>query len=361
MNVSTRCPFIFSSSATCMKSFLNQVPSRSFSSTQPQNARRATRQRRQMYNWLSTQGDVFRNPLPNSTNYLGAYNAAGQLRRAQGGAAAKKAEDGELQSQEDATGSNRNSNLPPETVKDLIPFVYNKTFVSPSVLSEEMREKIWERVMLDARSVREVSVEFGVDMRRVGAVVRLKEIEKEWERTGKPLARPYAEAVMSMVPKTEYNPNGRNNHESINDLPVHAATGPQIFYPTSESRHFTRVDAAKVFDEKLLPADERIPHPQMIQSHKDFKLGIPFEERMQREEARKEAEEKKRQGLAASDAKKEASVKKVESQRWQFRFTEINVDDIGKDGRGPKGTGWRYGRPLMDRSRGQVKIPTSVP
>jgi hypothetical protein len=183
MNVSTRCPFISSSSATCMKSFLNQVPSRSFSSTQPQNARRATRQRRQMYQWLSAQGEAFRNPLPNSTNYMGAYSPSGTLLRALGGGDARKREDGGPQSTEDETGSNRNANLPKEQPRDLRPFTANRTFLSPSVLSEELREKIWEKIMLDARSVREVSVEFGVDMRRVGAVVRLKEIEKEWARS----------------------------------------------------------------------------------------------------------------------------------------------------------------------------------
>jgi hypothetical protein len=183
MNVSSRCPFISSSSAACMKSFLNQVPSRSFSSTQPQNARRATRLRRQMYTWLSNQGEAFRNPLPNSTNYMGAYNAAGRLIRTGAGADPKKAEDGEPQSKDDETGANRNANLPKETPRDLRPFNLNRTFLSPSVLSEELREKIWEKIMLEARSVREVSVEFGVDMRRVGAVVRLKEVEKEWERT----------------------------------------------------------------------------------------------------------------------------------------------------------------------------------
>lgn len=36
-------------------------------------------------------------------------------------------------------------------------------------------------------------------------------------------------------------------HESINDLPVHPLTNPQIFWPVSESRQFTRVDAGRVF------------------------------------------------------------------------------------------------------------------
>jgi hypothetical protein len=167
---------------------------------------------------------------------------------------------------------------------------------------------------------------------------------------------------MSMLPKTPFDPEDKKvkPHESINDLPVHAATGQQIFHPTSESRHFTRADAAKVFHEKLLPADDRVPHPELAEMHKEFKLGLPPKEREANAKAREEAEEKKRQLAAARQARKEAAIKKVDTGRWEFRFTEINVDDAGKDGRGHKGTGWRYGRPHMDRSRGTVKIPSSV-
>ena len=167
---------------------------------------------------------------------------------------------------------------------------------------------------------------------------------------------------MSMLPKTPWEPDEtkRKPHESINDLPVHAATGQQIFHPTSESRHFTRADAAKVFDEKLLPADDRVPHPELAIMHRELKAGLPREDRLARQQARDEKDEKKRQAIAAKIAAKEAAIKKIDTGRWEFRIININVDDIGKDGRGHKGTGWRYGVPLMDRSRGMVKIPTRV-
>jgi hypothetical protein len=170
---------------------------------------------------------------------------------------------------------------------------------------------------------------------------------------------------MAMLPKTPFikNPDEKEKikpHESINDLPVHRATGVQIFHPTSESRVFTRADAAKVFDEKLLPADDRVPHPELALMHKEYKLGISREEREKLQAARDEVAEKKRAAAAARQARKEAAIKKVDTRRWEFRFTEVNVDEIGKDGRGHKGVGWRYGKPHMDRSRGAVKIPTSV-
>ena len=178
---------------------------------------------------------------------------------------------------------------------------------------------------------------------------------------GKPLARPYSQAVMSMLPKTRYNPGGRlQPHESINDLPVHAYTGTQIFHPTSESRHFTRADAAKVFNENLLPADDRVPHPELAEMHKDMSLGLSKEEREAKVQAREDLEIRKSQKAAERVAKREAAVQKVDTGRWQFRFTDVNVDDAGKTGRGARGVGWRYGAPHMDRSRGSVKIPTTV-
>ena len=167
---------------------------------------------------------------------------------------------------------------------------------------------------------------------------------------------------MSMLPKTLWEPEDRKRtaHESINDLPIHAATGQQIFHPTSESRHFTRADAAKVFDEKLLPADDRVPHPELAIRHRELKAGLPREERLARQQARDEKDEKRRHAIAAKIAAKDAAVKKIDKGRWEFRISDINVDAIGKDGRGHMGVGWRYGVPSMDRTRGRVKIPTRV-
>jgi hypothetical protein len=166
---------------------------------------------------------------------------------------------------------------------------------------------------------------------------------------------------MDMLPKTPYNPDDKiQPHESINDLPVHRSTGTQIFHPTSESRHFTREDAAKVFHERLLPADLRVPHPELAEMHKDYNAGLSREEREQRQLEREEKIEQWRQRAAVKKASQEAAVKRIDTGRCEYRFTEISVDDVGKDGRGLKGVGWRYGQPHMDRSRGTVKIPTSV-
>lgn len=396
-----------------------------------------------MFAWLEGPGESFKYPLPGSTNYLSAYDINGRLRR---------------------EGENT-----PETPDDLRPFPLNKHFFSEPILSQELREEIWRRVQVDKKSVRTVSVELGVEMRRVGAVVRLMEVEKRMKaevsllqpsrlvdrvcfydesksislsdfhrgelnktnynslRTavelpdveargsecveltgfaqGKALATPYARAVHSMVPTTPYSPGNITPHEPINDLPIHPLTETQLFYPTSESRAFTRTDAGRVFsgaprlvDEAqdgedvvepwqdtrpdeveilptrknavtslpvLKPADARIPHPHLIAYAKDRNnpefanneeaIRARYAKRLDDDaEARAEA---RRQKIAKDEAKKT----RIETPRWQFVITDVKTsrEEVGHDGRG-KGVGYRYGVPFEDRKKGQVKIPTKV-
>lgn len=166
-----------------------------------------------------------------------------------------------------------------------------------------------------------------------------------------------------MLPTTPYvNPDSKDfkAHEPINDLPLHAATGQQIFHPTSESRAFTRADAAKVFHDKLLPADDRVPHPELALMHKDHLAGLDAEEIAKRQEERDALVEEKKKKFQEREAKRMAMAKVVSKPRWDFRITPIKVEDAGIDGRGHKGVGWRYGMPLMDRSRAAVKIPTKA-
>ncbi|KAI9696374.1 MAG: hypothetical protein M1836_005652 [Candelina mexicana] len=340
-----------------------------------------------MFRWLEGPGAAFRNPLPNSTNYLGAYGVNGELLRAAGRSQASEigknegadaggvvdpdkelsAHTSEVQSADQSvageaekkTGST--SELPPARGEDFRPFPLNRQFISQKVLSEEFREEIWRRVTKDGKDVKVVSAEMGVEMNRVGAVVRLKTIEKEWAEKGKPLARPYARATLAMLPQTIYNPRYKSRHEPINDLPTHAATLQQIFHPTSESRAFTRADAAKVFDPTLLPADERIPHPELVVLEKEVINGLTKAERNERmfERARVEAEAKEKKEKRRKE-REEREVRVVEGRRWEFRFRDVSVEDAGKDGRGERGVGWRYGFPHEDRKKGQVRIPTRV-
>lgn len=109
-----------------------------------------------MFAWLDGPGENFRYPVPGSTNYLSAYDRRGRLFREE---------------------VNK-----PVSEDDLRPFPLNKHFVSESILSEPLREEVWRRVQIEKKSVRTVSVELGIEMRRVGAVVRLVELEKQMRK-----------------------------------------------------------------------------------------------------------------------------------------------------------------------------------
>lgn len=60
------------------------------------------------------------------------------------------------------------------------PFELNAMFKSEPVLHNSTCERIWSEVMENNMSIKAVSAMMDVDMRRVAAVVRLKEVEKQW-------------------------------------------------------------------------------------------------------------------------------------------------------------------------------------
>lgn len=168
---------------------------------------------------------------------------------------------------------------------------------------------------------------------------------------------------MRMLPKTSFREGEENQpHEPINEVHVHNLTMQQLFLPVSESRHFTREDAAKAFHDKMLSADARSPQPELIKMEREVLEGSTREKSLARfKEATQLEEDTVALKLLKQREREENMTKRVETARYEFRFKEINVDDVGRDGRSRRGTGWRYGAPHEDRKRGKVKIPTSVP
>lgn len=166
-----------------------------------------------------------------------------------------------------------------------------------------------------------------------------------------------------MLPKTSYREGEATApHEPVNEVHVHKLTMQQLFVPVSESMHFTREDAAKAFHESMLSADKRSPQPQLIQMERDVLEGMSRADSLDRFRQRVQKEEDTiAKKIARNQAREEQMTSRVKTDRCEFRFKEIVVDDVGRDGRSRKGTGWRYGAPFDDRKRGVIKIPTSVP
>lgn len=95
-----------------------------------------------MFKWLDTDGAEFKSHVPGQMNYVRSKRAI------------------------------------EEDMRPRKPFPANFNFFSEPILSEELRNEVYEQVVKKKKSVRAVSVEYGIDMRRVGAVVRLVELEK---------------------------------------------------------------------------------------------------------------------------------------------------------------------------------------
>lgn len=160
-----------------------------------------------MFAWLKGPGKAFRNPLPGSSNYLSAYDKQGQLLRArQNDSDDGKPNDAELDEAEEVIKARereegvaeediirrsgqrerRRSELeerggiPKERISDLRPYPLNRDFRSQPVLSEELRQQIYKMVVEAGHDLKAVSAAFGVDIRRVAAVVRLMTIERQW-------------------------------------------------------------------------------------------------------------------------------------------------------------------------------------
>ena len=162
-----------------------------------------------------------------------------------------------------------------------------------------------------------------------------------------------------MLPQTPFM-NPPKYHEPINDLPVHRATVHQLFHPVSESRHFTRVDAGRAFDAGLLPADERINHPQLIAIEKAQLSGRIAEDSIKAEWEKAEAADAAQVAdIARRKRSWEDATKTISTERWDFKFQDVRVDTESV-GRHVSGIGQRYGVPPQDRKKGQVKIPTRV-
>lgn len=155
--------------------------------------------RRAMFTWLEGPGRQLKYARPGSTNYLGAYDKSGAY--IGGGDRGENSRnddeeeefdddvdpdevdeeyEGEGEGEEGEDGGKRGPQK--ETRQQLRPFPLNRFFVSEAVLSEELRQEIYKRVVERNQSVREVSIQLGVEMARVGAVVRLMTIEQDWIR-----------------------------------------------------------------------------------------------------------------------------------------------------------------------------------
>ncbi|KAF8429113.1 eukaryotic mitochondrial regulator protein-domain-containing protein [Tirmania nivea] len=291
-----------------------------FLSTTSAPAKAQTKLRRDFFEWLSGPGAVFiQPPHEGKTNYLGGYDVkTGAPKDDRGGRGAQ------------------------------LPFPLNPVFPSTPVVSDELANEVYYRVVEAGKSVRMVSAELNVSLQRVAAIVRLKTIEKRWEKDARPIKPFLTKAIHGMLPTTALTSALSAPNEPINDLPAHPLTHTQHFVPVSESRAFTRADAGAEFG--LPPADKMIPHPELITEERERGQFSP-EDRRQRAQAKEQQEnEVKRLQDEKRGQKQKEEEMVLDSGRWRWRIQNAETGKVG----------FRYGLPHEDRKKGQIKIPTKV-
>jgi hypothetical protein len=151
--------------------------------------------------------------------------------------------------------------------------------------------------------------------------------------------------VTNLVARGEIQPF----HENLQDIPSHPFSHRQAFVPVSESRVYTRADAGAEFG--LPPAEEVVPHPDLIMLHKEKSSGLGLNERIdrQRERDRRAASQREeRERKEAAKQRDKGSL--IEKGRWAWKLKEATTGAVG----------FRYGVPHQDRKKGQIKIPTKV-
>lgn len=133
---------------------------------------RQTKLRHDFFEWLDGPGAVFKQPQPSrSTNYLSAYDVM--------------------------TGE------PKENQRWInYPFPLNQAFPSSPVVSDELANEVYYRIVEGGKSVRMVSAELNVSLQRVAAIVRLKTIEERWI---KEVRSSYS--IPTQVPFSQYDPS----------------------------------------------------------------------------------------------------------------------------------------------------------
>jgi len=166
-----------------------------------------------MFSWLDGAGAILKHPRSDGVpNYLGALKDDNQQAQVAATDTSKSAKDQdglqqpeeEKEEEEDGEKPMRDENFDPNEEerkeglrgsdksskpekrpprlgkRQLSPFPLNPHFMSQPVLSEEFRELIYLKVVEEKMTVRSVSAELGVSMERVGAVVRMKQMERDW-------------------------------------------------------------------------------------------------------------------------------------------------------------------------------------
>lgn len=194
--------------------------------------------------------------------------------------------------------------------RKLMPFPSNPFCQTNLALTNEDKEEIYTKVCVQKVPIQEVAVNFGIKIPRLEAVVRLKEIEKKWQKQNRitPEIKTMSSTMYKMFPLFE-----RPRHsDNLSEIPVPVKTLQSRFLTIAESEPFGPIDAAKVFD--LEPASETLQRLAETGHHATV------------------SNKKDKQVFVAESAPKD---------RYVFKFHKAKVGQVG----------FRYGATLRDNKK----------
>ncbi|KAG7854553.1 hypothetical protein KL939_004826 [Ogataea angusta] len=202
---------------------------------------------------------------------------------------------------------------PPPGPKDqLHPFSLNRFTVTNTMVSEDMKKQLVSEVLDEGKALLEVAVKYKMKIQRIEALVKLHEIEKQYQEEGKitPTMEKFADVMYKAFPLFDPEVHGEN----LTEIPIPSETLHSRFVTIAESEPFGPVDAAKEFG--LEPAAETL---------------------------RKITEEGEHALSKTNNAKVHKSfvAPMHEGDRVAYKFTDVKVGEIG----------YRYGKPYRDNRK----------
>ncbi|KAI8990934.1 eukaryotic mitochondrial regulator protein-domain-containing protein [Mycotypha africana] len=163
---------------------------------EPAEAINPSRRRKRFLEWIKGQGAKYSRPSEGSTNYLG----------------------------------------------DSYPFPKNPLFRPRPPLSDALRQEMYDLYISDSAkwTIRKLATKYGISLKRVEAVLKLKDAEKDMEKKGVILQRKFNKGMEKLmgVDQTQYT-----FREPLIDIQPHI--GKPRFKILDEDQPFTPVDAAK--------------------------------------------------------------------------------------------------------------------
>lgn len=196
----------------------------------------------------------------------------------------------------------------------LQPFPLNSSCFTNLQVSNETKVQIVNDILLNKIPSQQVALKYGLKIQRIEAILKLREIEEEWEQQGliKGDLKRMSNTLYKMFPL--YNPE--KNAENLTEIPIPRETLQSRFLTIAESQPFGPVDAAKEFN--LEPAAvtlERLSEGGEHSSHH----------------------------AVGKKSKKDATFIATmhEGDKHAFRFTPVKVGKVG----------YRYGKVFRDNRK----------